>query len=207
MAKKLIKLLGEPIQNEDDKAAAAITPGHLVTFDSSGNLIKHNVAGARTAKTFALEREESGTSIDTAYAINDTVKVGHFHAGCRVLALLAANAVAIVKGDHLESAGDGTLRKVLTTGQADLTDNSAGTANDVIEALPNPTDSPATADALRDDLVAVFIPALRNNIADLTAKVNAILPTGAQPGVIARALEAVDNSAVAAVARIRVEIL
>lgn len=55
---------------------------------------------------------------------------------------------------------------------AALTDSSAGTANGTVEALPNPTDTPATADALRDDLVAVLIPALRNNFAELTTKIN-----------------------------------
>lgn len=58
---------------------------------------------------------------------------------------------------------------------ANLTDNSGGTADDTIQALPNPADAPATADALRDDLVANLLPALRNDIADLTAKVNTCL--------------------------------
>lgn len=56
-----------------------------------------------------------------------------------------------------------------------LTDSTAGTANNTLQALPDPADTPATADALRDDLVANLIPALRNNYADLGAKVNAIL--------------------------------
>jgi hypothetical protein len=56
-----------------------------------------------------------------------------------------------------------------------LTDNSAGTANNTIAAMPSPADAPATPDALRDDLVANFIPAVRDNFADLAAKVNAIL--------------------------------
>ncbi len=50
----------------------------------------------------------------------------------------------------------------------------AGTANDTPEAVPNPTDTPSTADALRDDLVATLIPPIRNNFADLATKVNAI---------------------------------
>lgn len=50
----------------------------------------------------------------------------------------------------------------------------AGTANTTLEAMPNPTDTPATADALRDDLVATLLPPLRNNIADLATAVNAI---------------------------------
>lgn len=56
-----------------------------------------------------------------------------------------------------------------------LTDNSAGTANTTIEAMPDPADTPLTADALRDDLVANFILAVRNNIADITAQVNALI--------------------------------
>jgi hypothetical protein len=111
MAKKVIKLLGEPIQNEDDKAAEAITPGHLVTFNGSGDLIKHATAGGNAARAFALEREEMGDNIDVAYAIGDTVKVGVFGAGTRVNALIASGQ-NLVKGDFLESAGNGGLRKL-----------------------------------------------------------------------------------------------
>ncbi len=61
----------------------------------------------------------------------------------------------------------------------------AGTANTTLEALANPTDTPGTADALRDDLVAVFIPALRNNIADLATAVNAIRTALVNAGLMA----------------------
>jgi hypothetical protein len=57
---------------------------------------------------------------------------------------------------------------------ATLTDNTAGTANTTVQALTDPVDAPATPDALRDDLVAVLIPELRNNFADLVAQVNAL---------------------------------
>lgn len=59
-----------------------------------------------------------------------------------------------------------------------LTDNSAGTANTTVEALPDPTDTPASADALRDDIVANLLPALRNNFADLAAQINALKADG-----------------------------
>lgn len=55
-----------------------------------------------------------------------------------------------------------------------LSDSSGGSTDGTIEAMPDPGDSPADADALRDDLVANTIPALRNNIAELTAQVNAL---------------------------------
>jgi len=56
-----------------------------------------------------------------------------------------------------------------------LTDNTTGAAGDTLAAIPNPTDSPATADALRDDLNTNVLPVIRDHIASLGAKVNAIL--------------------------------
>lgn len=50
----------------------------------------------------------------------------------------------------------------------------AGTANQTLEAVADPADSPATADALRDDLVANALPQIRNNFADLASQLNAI---------------------------------
>jgi hypothetical protein len=49
----------------------------------------------------------------------------------------------------------------------------AGTANTTLEALPDPTDTPASADALRDDIVATLLPPLRNNFADIATQMNA----------------------------------
>ena len=63
-------------------------------------------------------------------------------------------------------------------GIAALTDNTTGTANDTLEAIPDPADTPADADALRDDIVANALPAIRNNFADLAAKVNELIARG-----------------------------
>lgn len=112
MSKQTINLSvggGGPVHNEDDKAAEAITPGMLVNINASGDLIKHASASTAAAATFALERGEMGDSIDTDYAINDTVKVGHFGPGGRVYALVASGQ-NIQKGEHLDSAGNGTLK-------------------------------------------------------------------------------------------------
>jgi hypothetical protein len=56
-----------------------------------------------------------------------------------------------------------------------LTDNTTGTANTTLQAIPDPADTPASADALRDDIVANDLPAIRNNFADLAASNNAII--------------------------------
>lgn len=53
-----------------------------------------------------------------------------------------------------------------------LTDNTAGTANNTLQAVPDPADAPASADILRDDIVANDLPAIRNNFADLASQVN-----------------------------------
>lgn len=117
MAKRVIALLGHPIQNEDGAANEAITPGMLITRNGSGLWIKHATAAAvPPCREYAMERDEMGNNIDVAYAIGDTVKAGAFSPGMRVNALIA-NGVNVGIGAKLESAGNGTLRAV-TTGTA-----------------------------------------------------------------------------------------
>lgn len=99
--------------------------------------------------------------------------------------IAATDGAEYVCGRALETAADGEYFAMQLWSPAKLSeqaatvaalvDNTAGAAADgTLEAIPNPTDTPATADALRDDLVAVHWPALRNNFADLAAKINAI---------------------------------
>lgn len=56
-----------------------------------------------------------------------------------------------------------------------LTDETGGAAGGTVPAIPDPADTPVTADALRDDLVANALPAIRDALASLSGKVNAIL--------------------------------
>lgn len=53
-----------------------------------------------------------------------------------------------------------------------LTDNVGGADNNTLDAIPDPGDAPATADALRDDLVANTLPEIRDAISTLTARIN-----------------------------------
>ena len=108
--KLTVVLLGmdSVIQNEDDKAAAAITPGMLVNYDASGNIVPHATAGGQAPRMFALEREEAGGDFDDVYAINDVVKIGYCPPGVRVAALIGV--VNATKGAFLESDGTGKLR-------------------------------------------------------------------------------------------------
>lgn len=181
---KTILVRGEPSSREAI-AAGAILPGHLIAMNSAGKVVVHPTAGGvAPARYFAREEEFTDGGLDTAYASDDTVTYWACSPGDQVYALVAAAAPAIAIGDLLESAGDGTLRKVV----AYLTDNSGGTANTTIQDI---SASPAEAE-------------IANNDADLAAAINAL--KGGATG-IARAVQAVDNSGGASVARIIVEVL
>lgn len=104
---------GYPTRKEAP-AGGAIMPGHLIKMNAAGNVIAHNAAAGNAQKAFAFEYELTGKDIDTPYANGDNVLYGVSRSGHEVYALVAAGAGAIVIGDALESAGDGTLRKVAT---------------------------------------------------------------------------------------------
>src|SRR5262245_10141665 len=128
MAKRVIALMGEPIQTEDWAAAEAITPGHLVNVNSSGLLIKHATSTGVAARRFAMARDEMGQDIDVAYAIGDTVKVGCFHQGQRVYAFLASGQ-NVALGAFLSSNGAGLLTGSTTNSVAqalEAVNNTAG---------------------------------------------------------------------------------
>jgi hypothetical protein len=55
---------------------------------------------------------------------------------------------------------------------ATMTDSAAGTVTTTVGPLTDPVDTPATADALRDDLVATLIPELRDAISSLADQIN-----------------------------------
>lgn len=55
-----------------------------------------------------------------------------------------------------------------------LTGNAGGTGNTAMVAVPDPADTPITADALRDDLVANVLPVIRDDLDDLRLQLNAL---------------------------------
>ena len=109
MVSKTIDLNGYAIRKEGT-AGGTVTPGHLVTFDSSADYVVHPTAGGNASAQFAHENDIAGDGIDVDYLATNQIQVVVFKIGGEVNALLAANAEAIVAGDFLESAGDGTLR-------------------------------------------------------------------------------------------------
>lgn len=106
-----ILLKGRGIRKEGI-AGGAITPGHLLTINTSGNLIVHATQGGDVAALFAVENDIVGKEITDAYASGDYVQAEYLYTGCEVLAIVAAGEEAIVIGDLLTSKGDGTLEKI-----------------------------------------------------------------------------------------------
>jgi hypothetical protein len=108
-----IVLRGKGIRKERVATAVAITPGELLEIDNgTDNVQAHSTAAANAQRMFAVENEVVGKGIDDDYAASDNVLYEVLYPGSEVYALLPASAAAIVRGDFLESNGDGTLRKV-----------------------------------------------------------------------------------------------
>lgn len=125
MAERTIFLKKRPIRKEGI-ADGAIIPGHLVKLASDGKFDVHGTAKGYAVPAFAMENElningDTDNDIDTPYAQNDRLLYGVCSSGAEVYALVAAAASAIVAGDFLESAGDGTLRKITAQSQSGTT--------------------------------------------------------------------------------------
>lgn len=133
MASKVIALQGQPIVDEQNSCSAAITPGDLIEIDTA-QWRKHATAAKNASPWFALERDEMGDGIDVDYAANDIVKAGLFSPGMKVNARIAIGET-LVKGDKLESAGAGTLRKVVTDAATDDTQRTS-VVGEADEAVP-----------------------------------------------------------------------
>jgi hypothetical protein len=128
--KRTIMASGEGVRYEYE-AQAAITPGDLVMVISTNKAQRHATAGQKVGALFAIENEIFGKGVDVDYAAGDRVLTEACTPGMMVNATIAAAASAIVIGDFLESAGDGTLRKTVTAANAiavadEAVDNSAG---------------------------------------------------------------------------------
>lgn len=179
-ANRRIVLQGNEDLMYDEKIAnAAITPGHLLNVRTDGKVEKHGTAGGTCELLFAEQDIMGNMTIDTAYEALDLVRMVRVKPGAKINALVAAAAPAIALEDILESAGDGTLRKVV----GPLIDNSGGTADGTIAAV---TGSYVEA-------------TMENNTADIAAAVNILKGNGRF-----KAKEAVDNSAGATAVRIAV---
>lgn len=100
--------------------------------------------------------------------------------GTSVLRLLDVSEIS-----GLQTALDGKQASITPEPAIpDLTDSTAGVASLTLPVLPDPTDTPASADALRDDLVASVLPVLRDYIASLNAEIDKLKAALRAAGII-----------------------
>lgn len=109
MAKNTIKLKSYNNVHYESNAAEAVTPGHLVELDSSGDFQKHSTADGPVVPIFALEDAYHGNGIAVDYATDDRLFGWIPGRGDEVYAHISV--IDVSPGDLLVSAGDGTLRK------------------------------------------------------------------------------------------------
>src|SRR5580765_1382914 len=107
---------GHAVIVNDLNAGEDIIPGALVkrARKSAGVAVfmKHSSAAATVAsKAVALNASMLNRGCDTPYVSGELIEVGILSPGATAWMLIASGAPAIVAGDSLESAGDGTLRK------------------------------------------------------------------------------------------------
>lgn len=102
--------------------SAALNPGHLVELISTDKVRKHATAGGPCFPMFALEDYFQGRKITDAYDTSTYLLAPVWlpGRGDEVYATMSATTEALVIGDFVESAGDGTLRKydIASTGTA-----------------------------------------------------------------------------------------
>jgi len=128
---------GQSIHEEALSAAAsAIKPGHLIEELAAGTVQEHSGTALNAQKLFALADPTLGKTIDDVYAVASLVRFGAFSSGQKVFGRVAVGSVAIVKGDALQSNGDGTVEKLVTDTATDDTqrDSIVGYA---LEAIDN----------------------------------------------------------------------
>lgn len=158
-------------------AGSAGCHGAQKIYDFPAGLIE--VVGAIVNLTTEADAIGEGTGIAATAAL--VASLGTSTVGTDNATLLGAeaNIHPSIAGTLTDSEG-ALVGKTLPTqatllSVASLTDSSSGTPGDTIAALPTLTDSPASQDALRDDLNTNVWPVLKNWIASVTAKVNAAL--------------------------------
>lgn len=145
---------------------SALTSGVAVTVIMQGFMSGWNFGSATFGSAVFVS--------DTVGAIADAAGTASIYVG----------EILPINGTTLGTTADRALFVNPSSGKAlsaltALTDNTVGTADATLAAIPTLTDSPASADALRDDIVTNLLPVIRNNFADLAAKVNEIITASA----------------------------
>lgn len=100
MAFRKIVIKGDPIYSTV-QANAAITPGHLVEYISTGKVQKQAGNALNYPMMFMIEKSLRGGEIGDACIENEQIEVASCYGGCEVYAWLS-DGENVVIGDELE---------------------------------------------------------------------------------------------------------
>lgn len=185
-------------------ANGTVTPGQFLQRATDGDFEVKTSTAAQ--KLIAVENDLTAGGIDDNYANTERVRAVYLSSGDEVYTFVPANAAEIVVGDLLVFDGAGGVKKA--TSQAELsgvlTGTTDGTMADIADIVLSTGDTYSDTDV--NNAVNTAITAANLELKELQTALNAILPQTDAP-VVATALQAVDNSAESAVARIKVEMV
>ncbi len=101
----------DPIR-EEKLAGGTVTPGHLVKKNSSDAIVVHSTAAGHVKPLqVAIEDELQGKDISDNYSSGDLIQTEILLPGDKFYGILTTSQTIVI-GDLLESAGNGTLRKM-----------------------------------------------------------------------------------------------
>lgn len=165
---------GATIQLKNPAGSAWLTPP--LTFNSdldtgiywrAANQMGFAVAAAQIAyfNVNGLVFEEgkdiiTGTTTGTKFGRGTGQKIGFWNAAPIVRPSAYTQTFATANKTHAARTA------------AALTDNVAGTVGTTLAAIPDPADTPASADALRDDLVSNVLPKIRDALSSIADQTN-----------------------------------
>jgi hypothetical protein len=156
MASRTIVLKGDPLQKIAKATAVAITPGYLLQLDSTaGQIEAHATAGGNQGRLYAIENALQGKEIADAYDASARVQYVAARPGDEINALLA-DGETVVRGDFVESNGDGTLRKLVAVDLAASASVNIQTNNicgQVLEALDLSNSANTTAGRVKIEVM------------------------------------------------------
>lgn len=98
-------------------SGSSVVPGDLVEFNAAGEVQEHSTADGTAEKIIALANISNANTIDDAYVVGETVRLGAAHAGQEAFMTLATSQVA-TRLTPLVSNGDGTLKINAAVGAA-----------------------------------------------------------------------------------------
>lgn len=140
MSLKTILLKGDGTSIERLAAAATIYPGFLCELNSSDQLAVHSVSGGSQSSIVALEDENRGREIGTAYGSGNVVVARALRPG-DVALMVIADGQNISIGEYVDSNGDGTLKsqEPASAGVSEFPRSCVGVALSAVDASDSAT--------------------------------------------------------------------